>query len=190
MPIKPALPHTLKLAASHGRLDRPWTIRGYTRDLWRAVRPDFAGLSRSRFSMAEREGLSSPLPRLRKNRRKTRIPQKPVGFCDHRRVPPIRSGGSSISIDFEAREGGRCLSRAVQIPQLFLGSGQLRQPAPAVTRRLPPAKRQSFRSSPISGHVAASRRRKRWARTGPSLLAFSRSQVTHSMPNAQTTAAS
>src|SRR5690242_280789 len=37
------------------------TPGGYTRDLWRAVRPDFSGLSRSRFSMAEREGFEPPI---------------------------------------------------------------------------------------------------------------------------------
>ena len=55
------------------------TPRGYTRDLWRAVRPDFTGLSRSHSIMAEREGFSSQIfPQLRKLQKT---------------VPPHRSGG-------------------------------------------------------------------------------------------------
>src|SRR4051812_34595391 len=53
-------------------------------------------------SMAERVGLSPPMPKMRENRRKIRIPKRPVEFCDHRCVPPGRPIRASISTDFEA----------------------------------------------------------------------------------------
>jgi len=48
-------PAVLPLAGQRGILG---PARGYTKRLWRAVRPYFTGLSRSRFIMAEREGFS------------------------------------------------------------------------------------------------------------------------------------
>ncbi|WP_354264827.1 hypothetical protein [Bradyrhizobium sp. GM2.2] len=71
---------------------------------------------------AETVGLSSPIPQIRENRRKTRIPKKPVEFSDHRCVPPGRRIRALISGDFGAScgslfrtwaaEAGRVGSRA------------------------------------------------------------------------------
>jgi len=55
--------------------------------------------------VAERVGLSSPIPQIRENRRKTRIPKKPVEFCEHRCVPPGRRIRALISADFGASCG-------------------------------------------------------------------------------------
>lgn len=49
----------------------------------------------------EESGTLSPIPRLPEKRRKTRIPKKPVEFCDHRCVPPGRPIPTSISGDFD-----------------------------------------------------------------------------------------
>ncbi|MGY4325679.1 hypothetical protein ACVWWG_000093 [Bradyrhizobium sp. LB7.2] len=54
-PGSTALPLAVRMANSgHPRA----TPQGYTRDLWRAVRPCFTGFSQRRFDMAEREGFS------------------------------------------------------------------------------------------------------------------------------------
>ena len=52
--IKAVRSTALRLSDGHGRLGA--TLRGYTRDPLRAVRPYFTGLSRSCFIMAVREG--------------------------------------------------------------------------------------------------------------------------------------
>lgn len=56
-------------------------------------------------NLADRVGLSPPMPKTRENRRKTRISRNPVGFCDHLCVPPARPSKDS---SFEECRGASC----------------------------------------------------------------------------------
>jgi hypothetical protein len=86
-------------------------VSGHSVDPARGLKNPSAGT----FSPWRREWDSLPPCRdCAKTAEKQGFRKSPAGFCDHRRVPPIRPVGPSIRDDFEASENRRCGLQSIE----------------------------------------------------------------------------